>query len=86
MATEGRGTLESVAGRDLFYGGAGSARDVFIFRSLADSRPGAANRDQLFDLRPGRNDIDLSALDVDSGHKGNQDFDFSSATAATNSV
>lgn len=82
----GADTLEGGAGRDLLYGGADSARDVFVFRSLADSRPGAANRDQLFDFRPGRDDIDLSALDADSGRRGNQDFDFSGVTAAANSV
>lgn len=82
----GADRLEGGAGRDLLYGGDDLVRDILIFREFSDSRVGAAQRDQIFDFLPGRDDIDLSALDANSRQSGDQDFDFSGTTARANSV
>lgn len=82
----GADILDGGAGRDLLYGGVDKAHDVFVFGSFADSGAGAAKRDQIFDFRSGRDEIDLSALDANSGRRGNQDFAFSDIGAQSHSV
>lgn len=82
----GKDVLEGGAGRDQLYGGSDTARDIFVFRDFSDSKTGVASRDQIYDFRQGRDDIDLSGLDADTRRGGNQDFDFSGTSAEANSV
>ena len=60
-------------------------RDVFVFKTLADSRVGA-ERDWLLEFQSGIDDIDLSALDANNRISGNQDFEFSGLRAAAYAV
>lgn len=82
----GADRLEGGAGRDTLAGGTDAARDVFVFSAFSDSGPGASRRDQIVDFQPGRDLLDLSALDADSRLSRNQDFSFSGQSAAANSV
>ena len=81
----GRDNIIGGAGTDQLSGGADALRDVFIFNALSDSTPGTG-RDRILDFRTGIDDIDLRALDANSGSAGNQAFDFSGMKAAANSV
>lgn len=72
----GADTLIGGAGKDRMYGGAGATSDVFVFNSATESRVGA-QRDQIFDFQPGRDDIDLLGIDANKQRAGNQAFDFS---------
>lgn len=75
------------AGRDIMAGGlADGATDVFVFASIADSRPGAATRDVIQNFVSGRDDIDLSGIDANTTRAGNQAFTFNGATAKANAV
>lgn len=65
--------------------GADSARDVFIFRSTAETALGA-QRDSILQFRVGQDDIDLSQIDAHLGRGGNQAFAFAGTTAAAHSV
>lgn len=58
-------------GRDLLEGGAGA--DRFVFASAAESRPDKADR--IADFEPGRDRIDLAAIDAGPA-KGDQAFRF----------
>ena len=78
----GKDALEGGAGKDVLTGGAGA--DTFLFRSFKDSTPGR-NRDVVTDFTRGDR-IDLSALDADSGRRGDQDFDFGGTGAGAHSV
>ncbi|MFV0300674.1 MAG: calcium-binding protein, partial [Paracoccus sp. (in: a-proteobacteria)] len=78
----GADKLTGNGGSDQMFGGAG--QDVFIFNSIADSRPGAT-RDRIEDFTRGE-DIDLRAIDANTRAGGNQAFDFNGTTAAANSV
>lgn len=57
-------------GRDLLEGGAGA--DRFVFAAAAESRPGKA-ADRIADFEPGRDRIDLAAIDAGPA-KGDQAF------------
>ncbi|WP_145110173.1 calcium-binding protein [Cereibacter sediminicola] len=72
------------AGRDLLLGGADRARDVFLFRSVADSRPGK-DHDTIRNFIPGIDDIDLRPIDARPA-SGDQAFTFSGGTARAWSV
>lgn len=72
------------AGRDLLLGGADLARDVFLFRSVADSWPGK-DHDTIRNFIPGIDDIDLRPIDARSA-AGDQAFTFSGGTARAWSV
>ncbi|PTR10450.1 calcium-binding protein [Cereibacter azotoformans] len=72
------------AGRDLLLGGADRARDVFLFRSVADSRPGK-DHDTIRNFIPGIDDIDLRPIDARPA-AGDQAFTFSGGTARAWSV
>lgn len=60
-------------GADRMAGGFGE--DVFVFRSVQDSRIGAA--DLVTDFRRGVDVIDLSQIDADTTRQGNQAFELS---------
>lgn len=81
----GRDTITGGTGKDQLFGGDDGVRDVFIFKTLADSAVGAG-RDWIRDFRSGIDDIDLSALDANGRIGGNQEFDFSGTKAAAHSV
>jgi len=70
----GNDTLIGATARDILNGGAG--RDTFVFRAIADSRPGAGNRDVIQDFTRGQDRIDLSAIDANAGRGGDQAFKF----------
>ncbi len=72
-------------GRDVIYGGTDSDSDIFLFRSTAESTPGAA-RDLLHDFTNGIDKIDLHLIDADTTLVGNQAFAFSASGPAAHSV
>lgn len=87
----GRDLLLGGAGKDVLYGGAGrdtmtggSGADTFVFNKIGES-PVKKARDVITDFKSGTDKIDLTAIDADSGVRGNQDFAFS-MTAAAHSV
>ena len=68
---DGADVLVGGAGADALIGGAGA--DRFVFTSLSDSAPGAADR--IADLDAASGDvIDLSAIDANAGADGDQAF------------
>ncbi len=79
---DGADRLSGGLGADRLAGGNGA--DVFVFRSTAESRPGAGDRIVAGDAaaafdgagRPGGDLIDLHAIDADVRHPGNQAFAF----------
>lgn len=78
----GADTLLGGAGNDRLIGGLGTdslsgggGADVFVFRSITESRPGSA-RDVIRDFQRGRDEIDLSAIDANTRRVGDQDFKF----------
>lgn len=82
----GRDALQGDAGTDLLYGGAdGAARDVFVFRSIADSAVGAG-RDRVYDFRSGVDDIDLRGIDANTSLRGDQAFSFTGQRSGDNAV
>lgn len=83
----GNGTdiLDGGTGRDRLFGGADASRDVFVFRSVAETAVGT-QRDSVMQFRAGQDDIDLSLIDAHVGRSGNQVFAFAGTTAAAHSV
>ncbi len=78
----GRDHLFGGGGRDQLFGGfgmdqmtGGQGKDVFVFRTAAESGAGAA-RDVIVDFAHGIDKIDISAIDANSNRSGNQGFDF----------
>ena len=69
----GDDTLDGGAGADTLRGGAGN--DTFAYDVIAQSPAGPANRDSITDFTPGKDQIDLSAVDAVPG-AGNQAFNF----------
>ena len=74
--------IHGAAGRDALNGGADA--DVFLFRFVADSGPGAAMRDSIFGFEAGLDQIDLRQIDANSVATGNQAFSFIGAAAFGN--
>ncbi len=70
----GNDTLIGGAGRDILAGGGG--RDTFRFNDIAQSGVGPSDRDQIADFAPGRDKVDLAAIDADTAHAGNDAFSF----------
>jgi serralysin len=85
----GNGSGDRIAGglgADRLTGNAG--QDVFVFASILESAPhqsglvdgrftlsaGSAQRDTITDFTHGQDKIDLSAIDADTRHAGNQNF------------
>ena len=66
-------------GTDYLYGGEGS--DTFVFQANSHSRVGIA-RDVIFDLELG-DVLDFSAIDANTGVRGNQAFTFIGAATFT---
>lgn len=67
--------LRGRGGRDVLKGLGGA--DRFVYRTLAESRPGAASRDVITDFRPQDGDkIDLSIIDANATKAGNQRFSY----------
>lgn len=82
----GNDTLAGGEGADKHYGGAGS--DTFDYDYLADSLPGAALRDIIYDFTGAggstRGDqIDVSGIDADTSTSGNDAFTFVGTSAFT---
>jgi len=77
---DGNDSLEGGVARDLLYGGTGD--DRFVYTAIADSQPGATNRDTIFDFASG-DKIDLSAIDANTNTAGNGTFLFVAAATAT---
>ena len=77
----GNDALKGGAGQDTLTGGGGS--DSFVFTALADSKVAAA--DTITDWTSGDH-IDLSAIDADTGHSGNQAFHLNATSGHTGDV
>jgi Ca2+-binding RTX toxin-like protein len=81
---DGKDVLNGGAGRDVLAGGRGADKltggadaDVFLFRKLVESTPGAAGRDTILDFKRGQGDkISLKAIDARADIKKNQAFSF----------
>jgi serralysin len=71
---DGNDTLIGGLGADTLVGEAG--RDVFVFRSVAESRPGLTGRDFINGFQVGIDRIDLSAIDANPVLAGDQAFVF----------
>lgn len=69
----GKDTLEGGSGKDVLTGGNGA--DTFVYTSPSDSQSGGQNRDEITDFEPGKDTIDLAAIDAKTGG-GNQKFKF----------
>jgi len=78
IAGDGNDTLYGGAVRDLMTGGAGA--DVFRFTSIAESTPGAGH-DIITDFGLGLDKLDLSGIDANTTHGGNQSFTFIGQTS-----
>jgi serralysin len=76
----GNDILDGWGGKDILTGGEGA--DVFIFRNVAHSSPGVANRDVITDFTQGEDMIDLSIIDADTAAAGNQAFTFLASVGA----
>ena len=81
----GKDTLEGGDGRDFMYAGNDTNRDVFIFRSIAETVKGS-QRDRIYQFDSGEDDIHLRLIDANTALSGDQNFKFSSNGAAANSV
>ncbi|MDO5706228.1 MAG: M10 family metallopeptidase C-terminal domain-containing protein, partial [Paracoccus sp. (in: a-proteobacteria)] len=80
---DGADTLIGGAGRDRMEGGAGA--DVFLFRSAADSGPGA-RADVIADFRRGADRISLQQIDADADRAGDQAFLWGGTRAVAHGV
>lgn len=86
---QGNDALSGGADRDLLIGGpdgdkltGGAGPDTFVLRSLSDSTPSGAGRDEIRDFRSSALDIiDLSAIDANTRQSDNQPFTFIGSAA-----
>ena len=76
----GNDILQGGAGRDMLAGGAGA--DRFDFAAASHTLPGAG-RDVIQDFTRGSDRINLSPMDADLTHAGNQAFDFIGSSGFT---
>jgi len=90
----GNDKLYGDAGDDTLYGGAGAddlsggaGKDVFLFKTLSDSRVSSTGRDTIFDFSGAGGDrIDLSGIDASTKTSGDQAFSFLGTAAFTGKV
>ncbi len=73
----GADRLQAGPDHDLLTGGAGA--DVFVFTTPGQAGRGSA-RDLITDFQPGLDRLDLSRMDADTTHAGNQGFELHGAT------
>ena len=66
--------------------GVAGGRDLFVYNSTLDSRPGNENRDEINDFEQGLDKIDLSAIDASNSLGGDQAFTFGGHRAKGDSV
>jgi Ca2+-binding RTX toxin-like protein len=78
-AKAGNDTLIGGVGADTLVGDAGN--DVFLFRSIFESRPGQANRDFINGFVNGEDKIDLSGIDANINTTENDAFFFIDSVA-----
>ena len=78
---EGNDALFGQGGRDTLYGGNGTDRlsggggnDTLLYTDILESGTGPNERDVITDFTPGRDKIDLSAIDANSDLSGDQAF------------
>ncbi|MDX3977624.1 M10 family metallopeptidase C-terminal domain-containing protein [Shinella sp.] len=64
----GNDWLDGGTGADILTGGSGA--DTFVFRSAGDIGLSAGTRDRITDFEPGRDRIDLSAIDANGPETG----------------
>ncbi|HEV7248501.1 MAG TPA: M10 family metallopeptidase C-terminal domain-containing protein [Shinella sp.] len=64
----GNDWLDGGSGADILTGGSGA--DTFVFRSAADIGLAVGKRDRITDFEPGRDRIDLSAIDANGPETG----------------
>lgn len=77
----GADTLAGGLGRDMLYGGADGAVDVFLFHSVAEMG-GGGQRDVLFQFTAGVDVIDLSQIDANVTLEGDQAFSLTGLATA----
>ena len=85
LGDRGQDRLTGDRGTDRMHGGVDTSRDIFIFKSVADSAPGA-RRDVIYDFVSGTDDIDLRAIDARQATGANEAFTFSNSTPRAYSV
>lgn len=72
-------------GRDKIHGGEDRLRDVFVFETVYDSKPGI-RRDVIHDFDSRFDLVDLSGIDANVLRSGQQDFAFTGLRAAPHSI
>jgi Ca2+-binding RTX toxin-like protein len=78
----GGGTDRLVGGQGADYLRGGGGSDTFVFMSARGE--GLAERDQIADFTIGKDRIDVSRIDADAAHSGNQAFSFGHEDGAGN--
>nr|WP_303645119.1 M10 family metallopeptidase C-terminal domain-containing protein [Rubellimicrobium arenae] len=86
-AGRGADSLAGGEGRDVLIGGMDDNPDVFLFRSVRDSRIGAADAVENFTSAIESGDhIDLRSIDSNITHQGNDAFDWAGKAAKGHAV
>jgi serralysin len=81
----GADTIIGDAGRDTMFGGTDSDRDVFVFKSVADSGVGQS-RDVIHNFVSGVDDLDLRMIDASTAQPGDQAFRFGGTSPSANGI
>jgi serralysin len=81
----GADTMTGDAGRDTMFGGMDSDRDVFVFKSAADSAVGQS-RDVIHHFVSGVDDLDLRMIDASTAQPGDQAFRFGGTSPSANGI